>query len=226
MWETLIGGEAEVALAMKLIASLALAVRLERPYPNWRLSGLFPEPVARQLADLPIAPPRLDGGSGRRELHNEQRSYFAGEVLDRHPVAKQVADAFQSPKVVGAFARSTGAQLDGTYLRIEYAVDADGFWLEPHTDLGVKALTLLIQLPCEGQADLGTDLYFGPGAWCERAAFEWNGALLFVPSDDTWHGFERRTIPGMRRSVIVNYVTDGWRAREQLSYPSQPVRAD
>ena len=224
MWEALIGGESDVALAMKLISSLAFAVHFERPYPNWRLSGLFPERVARELAALPFAPPELDGVSGRRELHNEERSYFAGEVLSRHPVARQVAEAFQSPQVAGAFARSTGARLDGTYLRIEYAVDSDGFWLEPHTDLGVKALTLLIQLPSEGQEDLGTDLYFGPGEWAERAAFEWNGALLFVPSDNTWHGFEPRPISGLRRSVIVNYVTDAWRAREQLSYPSEPVR--
>ena len=27
-------------------------------------------------------------------------------------------------------------------------------------------------------------------------------------------------------AVIVNYVTDAWRAREQLAYPSEPVRAD
>lgn len=225
MWEVLIGGEAEVALVIKLLVSVALGVRFERPYRNWRLSGLFPEPVGRQLAELPFAPPQLHGVSGRRELHNGDRSYFAGEVLNRHHVARQVADVFQSPSVVGAFARSTGAHLDGTYLRIEYAVDADGFWLEPHTDLGVKALTLLIQLPAEGQADLGTDLYAGPGTWCERAAFEWNGALMFVPSDRTWHGFEPRAIAGVRRSLIVNYVTEAWRAREQLAYPSQPVRA-
>lgn len=226
MREALIGGDADVALAMKLVASLELAVRFDQPYRNWRLSGLFPEPVARELAALPFGAPHLDGVSGRRELHNEERSYFAGEVLEQHPVARHVAKVFQSPKVVGAFARGTGAQLDGTYLRIEYAVDTDGFWLEPHTDLGVKALTLLIQLPSDGQEDLGTDIYSGPGAWCERAAFEWNGALLFVPSNNTWHGFEPRTIRGLRRSVIVNYVTDAWRAREQLAYPSEPVRAD
>jgi len=28
----------------------------------------------------------------------------------------------------------------------------------------------------------------------------------------------------VRRSVILNYVTHDWRARDQLSYPDQPVR--
>jgi hypothetical protein len=212
-------------IAETIRASLARAVPHDRPYRNWRLSGLFPEAVAQGLAGLPFAATALNGVSGRRELHNDDRRYFAGEVLDRHPLTRRVADAFQSPEVVGAFARRTGATLDGTYLRIEYGLDLEGFWLEPHTDLGVKALTLLVQLPGEGQEDLGTDIYAGPGAWSERAAFEWNGALLFVPSDNTWHGFEPRPIRGVRRSVIVNYVTDEWRAREQLAFDGQPVRA-
>jgi hypothetical protein len=48
--------------------------------------------------------------------------------------------------------------------------------------------------------------------------------MIFVPSDKTWHGFEPRTITGVRKSVILNYVTHDWRAREQLSYPETPVR--
>ena len=206
-----------------LLTSLERSAVFDAPYRNWRLEGVFPEPVARSLAVLPFAPTELEGVSGRRELHNDQRCYFAGQVLDDLPVARQVAQAFQSPRVVAGFARRTGAALEGCHLRIEYGADQDGFWLEPHTDLGVKALTLLIQLPDENQADLGTDLYAAPDAWVERAAFMWNGALLFVPSDRTWHGFEPRRITGVRRSVIVNYVTAEWRAREQLAFPQTAV---
>jgi hypothetical protein len=48
--------------------------------------------------------------------------------------------------------------------------------------------------------------------------------MVFVPADNTWHGFERRPIEGVRKSVILNYVTAEWRAREQLSFPQAPVR--
>lgn len=219
------GARLDESIAKAVTASLAGAVSHERPYRNWRLSDVFPEDVARELAALPFAPTQLHGVSGRRELHNDDRRYFAGDVLDAFPVARRVAETFQSPQVVAAFARHTGAKLDGTYLRIEYGLDLDGFWLEPHTDLGVKSLTLLTQLPSDGQEELGTDIYASPDQWAERAAFDWNGALLFVPSDNTWHGFEPRPIPGLRRSVIVNYVTNDWRAREQLAFDGQPVRA-
>jgi hypothetical protein len=144
-------------------------------------------------------------------------------MLADHPVAAQVAEAFQSARAATALMALTGARLFGTYLRIEYAVDVDGFWLEPHTDLGVKALTLFLQLGVPGQEGLGTDLYEAPDQWAERIPFGWNTALAFVPSDRSWHGFEPRPILGVRRSIIVNYVTDDWRDRGQLAFPDRPV---
>lgn len=205
------------------LASLAAAERRSTPFVNWRIGGLLPAGMAQTLASLPFQPVDLRGVSGRRELHNDQRAYFAGGVLDRFPMARQLAELFQSPAMVQALILLTGALLVGTYLRIEYALDLDGFWLEPHTDLGVKAFTMLFQLGQPGQEGLGTDLYFGPGAWAETVPFGWNSALLFVPSDRTWHGVEPRPIEGVRRSIIVNYVTDEWRARDQLAFPDRPV---
>lgn len=213
----------ERTLERSMLASFAGAEARTEPFPNWRVHELLPQSLAKALASLPFTPVDLQGVSGRRELHNDQRAYFAGEVLDRFPVARQLADAFQSPRIVQALMLLTGALLVGTYLRIEYAIDVDGFWLEPHTDLGVKTFTMLFQLGQAGQEGLGTDLYFGPGAWAETVPFGWNSALLFVPSDRTWHGVEPRRIEGLRRSIIVNYVTEDWRAREQLAFPDRPV---
>ncbi|HEY7900990.1 MAG TPA: 2OG-Fe(II) oxygenase, partial [Caulobacteraceae bacterium] len=103
--------------------------------------------------------------------------------------------------------------------------DSDGFWLHPHTDLGVKRFTMLIYLSDGAdQADLGTDIYADDRSWAKRTAFVDNSALVFVPSDNTWHGLEPRKIAGVRKSVIMNYVTRGWRERGQLAYPETPVR--
>jgi hypothetical protein len=212
-------------LATCIAASLCRAEPRAQPFPNWRLQGVLPEDVARALAGLAVAPARSTGRSGRRELHNGTRRYLADAMLRDRPVAAQVAEAFQSASVAAALMALTGAMLIGTYLRVEYAVDLDGFWLEPHTDLGVKALTFFLQLGVPGQEGLGTDLYAAPDLWAERIPFGWNKALVFVPSDRTWHGFEPRPIVGVRRSLIVNYVTDAWRAREQLAFPGRPIGA-
>ncbi|MDB5466894.1 MAG: hypothetical protein JWQ46_1656 [Phenylobacterium sp.] len=213
-------------VAHSIRSSLARTAYKDRPFPNWRLDRLLPEAVARQLAGLPFTAPELGGVSGRRELHNPTRRYFAGSVLNEVPLARAVAEAFQTPTVLREITTLTGARLARSFLRIEYALDVDGFWLEPHTDLGVKTFTLLFQFGGPGQEDLGTDLYASPGAWAERVPFAWNTAIAFVPSDRTWHGFEPRPIEGLRRSMIVNFVTDAWRAREELAFPDRPAALD
>ena len=48
--------------------------------------------------------------------------------------------------------------------------------------------------------------------------------MVFVPAGNTFHGFEGRTIEGVRKSVIINYVTEDWRAREQLAFPDRPLK--
>jgi hypothetical protein len=213
----------EIDLADALVLGFGRAQFRAQPFPNWRFGPLFPERIAEALTAFPFDPAPLAGPSGRRELHNARRRYFSGDMLREFPVAREVAEAFQSARVVQALMMLTGALLIGAFLRIEYAVDLDGFWLEPHTDLGVKAFSLLIQLGSPGQEALGTDLYLAPDAWAERVPFYWNSALGFVPSARSWHGFEPRRIAGVRRSLIVNYVTDEWRERGQLAFADRPV---
>jgi hypothetical protein len=214
------------AVKRSLDASFANARRHDDPYRHWLLRDVFPSDVAAQLRHLPFSPPQLDGVSGKRELHNDKRRYFDAANNTRFPQCGAVAEAFQSPEVVEVIRRRTGEDLSGTYVRLEYAQDVEGFWLEPHTDLGVKKFTMLIYLS-DGpeQADLGTDIYRSPGDWVRRTPFDDNSALIFVPGGDSWHGLEPRPIHGVRKSVIMNYVTDDWRAREQLAYPATPVRA-
>lgn len=207
-----------------LEASLKAAPVIEAPYRHWILADILPEAMARDLAALPFEAPDLHGVSGKRELHNDTRQYFDKANNARYPVCDALARLFQAPETVRVLQQATGADLAGTNVRIEYAVDSDCFWLQPHTDLGVKRITILYYLPdAPDQEDMGTDIYLDEKTWHSRAPFKWNTALVFVPSNNTYHGFERREIPRVRRSVIINYVTQEWKAREQLAYPDQPV---
>jgi hypothetical protein len=214
-----------VAVKASIAASLRSAPAHEAPYRHWMPTRMFPEPVVDNLMALPFTAQDVHGLSGKRELHNDTRAYFGQDNIARYPVCDVVARAFQDEGTIRTIAEVTGADLDGTYLRIEYAVDAAGFWLHPHTDLGVKRLTLLYYLAADGQEDLGTDVYAAADRWAKRAPFRRNEALMFVPSDNTWHGFEPRPIEGARKSVIINYVTEDWRERWQLAYADRPIRA-
>ena len=195
------------------------------PYNHWVLKEFFPQEVFVALKDLPFEAPELGGVSGTREVHNATRVYFDKDNQRDHAVCKAVSDVLQDPEIVASFTEKFGGKLSQTFLRIEYAQDTDGFWLEPHTDIGVKNFTMLAYLSDDPQhADLGTDIYSDANTHFGRPPFEPNSCLVFIPADDTWHGFEAREIVGVRKSIIVNYVTDEWRAREQLAFPEVPVQ--
>jgi hypothetical protein len=206
-------------------ASIANRRAFDEPYRHYLIENAFPADVADALATLPFAAPTLDGVSGKRELHNDKRSYFDAAGMARFPVMRAVAEALQSQRITRLIADTFTAPIDDTFLRLEYAQDVDGFWLEPHSDLGVKKFTCLIYLSDgPGHDKLGTDIYWSRERHYGVSPFKRGAAMIFVPADNTWHGFEKRPIEGVRRSVILNYVTHDWRAREQLSYPEQAVR--
>jgi hypothetical protein len=74
-----------------------------------------------------------------------------------------------------------------------------------------------------GHEDWGTDVDADAATPIGRVPAEFNSALVFVPSDHTLHGFEKRPMSGVGRSLIINYVTQDWRARHELAFPEQPV---
>jgi hypothetical protein len=209
-----------------LTKSLRAKPPAAEPYKHWHLQQMLPDSTAKALAALPFQAPDLHGVSGKRELHNESRQYFDAANNARYPVCGALARFFQAPQTVRLLQDATGCDLSNTNVRIEYALDTDCFWLQPHTDLGVKRITILYYLP-DGpdQESLGTDLYLDADTWAARMPFAWNSALVFVPNGHTFHGFERRDIPRIRRSVIINYVTQAWIARDQLAFPTTPVSA-
>jgi len=211
-------------IVRNFIKSIDSAKRSEQPYRNWSLTACLPGDTVDDILALPFDAPSLDGVSGKRELHNNTRRYFDVDNRKHFPVCEAVAQAFQDKRVTSHIEKVFGTDLKGTYLRMEFAQDIDGFWLEPHSDLGVKLFTMLLYLSKDPRhQDLGTDIYDVNKNRAGRSPFAPNAAMIFVPADNTFHGFEKRPIKGVRTSLIINYVTDEWRAREQLAFPEAPI---
>jgi hypothetical protein len=135
-----------------------------------------------------------------------------------------LAEAFQDEATTALLEDMCEVRLRGNFLRIECALDTDGFWLEHHTDIGAKLFTMLGYLS-EGQdaEDWGTDIMDASGVVLRRLSGAFNTGLIFVPGPETWHGFARRPIRGVRRSLIVNYVKPEWRSRHELAFPETAV---
>ena len=81
---------------------------------------------------------------------------------------------------------------------------------------------MLIYLSDEpGSEAWGTDILDGDLNLVATTPYRRNAGLVFVPGADTWHGFHKRRIVGVRRSLIVNYVAPDWRSRHELAFPER-----
>lgn len=208
-----------------LTDSLLNARYADAPYGHWLLDNVLPLDICEDLVALPIPPARIGDTLGKRDTHNTTRVFCSAANRARFPAMEAVAEAFQDDTAARAIERVCGIRLSGTSLRMEYCQDLDGFWLEPHTDLGVKKFTMTIYLSRgDGARDWGTDIYDGAQRHVARAPCGFDTALMFVPAKNTFHGFERRAVRGVRRTLIVNYVGPEWRSRHELAYPDQPIR--
>jgi hypothetical protein len=188
------------------------------PYRHWLLSNMLTEETCEEIRSLPIEAPEIADYAGTRESNNDSRGYFNEETCGEFGACAQVVGTFKDPRVIGAIEKACGIDLSRGHLRIEYTQDRDGFWLEPHKDISVKLFTMLIYLSTEPElADAGTDIFDRDLNHVGCAPFEPNHGLIFIPGDDTWHGFVKRPIRGVRRALIVNYVTGDWREGWQLA---------
>ncbi len=108
---------------------------------------------------------------------------------------------------------------------MEYIQDVDGAWLEPHHDIPEKLFSMVIYL-CLGPdaADWGTDIYDSNKKLVGSASAEFDSCVIFIPGENTWHGFEPRRIVGVRRLMEINYVRPSWRSVEQLAFPDRPIK--
>ena len=132
----------------------------EWPFRHWVLHDLIDPDTLAGLKAWPHAAPTVRYALGRREENNETRRYVDAGAIEDYGPARALAEVFQDARVVSAIEARCGTSLAGTNLRIEYAQDTDGFWLEPHTDIGVKSFTMFVYLDDSKETAIGERISF------------------------------------------------------------------
>jgi hypothetical protein len=195
------------------------------PFKHWLFEGAIPMELCHEITSLPIKAVEIEETYGKRDSHNNLRKFFTPELQQHRYAVRAIADLFQSKAVVKAIENLCGIDVQGSYLRIEYCQDVGSFWLEPHMDIKEKLMTMQIYLNSgEGAEKLGTDMYDHDKKWHSSAPSQMGQGMIFIPKEpQSWHGFEKRNIPTVRRSLIINYVTNDWRATHELAFPEQPI---
>ncbi len=194
------------------------------PYNHFIVKDIFTPSLVSDLVEIPAQEHDLAYALGTREEFNPTRQYVTPDTISQFEAARRISDIFLSPIVISALEKKGVISLKDSLLRIEYAIDKDKFWLTPHTDLGVKLFTFLIYLS-EGEDAYawGTDIYYDADNHHSTVPYESNTGLSFFPSNKTWHGFEPRPLKEIRKTLIVNYVTQEWRNRHELVHPTEAV---
>lgn len=212
------------AITDQLMHSFANSTRESHPFRHWLFSDILPGPVSSALLSLPFAVPEIDDTGGKRETHNGSRTFFSPENREHFPVCAAIAESLRARPVIDWLETRGEIDLRGSYLRIEYCQDTEGFWLEPHTDIGAKLVTMLVYLSPQPEAVAwGTDLYDRDQRLVSTLPAHFNTGMLFIPAGDTWHGYHKRPMPGIRRTIIVNFVRPEWRSRHELAFPEEPI---
>lgn len=212
--------ESNAPVVSSILESFARSRHQTRPFDYWLLDLVLPVEDVEAISGLPIDPPRGAIFNGKRETNNSTRVYFTPENQEKFPVCRRVANAFNDPRVRSAIERMTGTDLSDGHLRIEYCQDAPGFWLEPHTDIFVKKFTMLVYLLDDAALRMaGTDIHEGPPdyKYVASAPYGKNLGVIFIPHAHSWHGAGHHHFEGIRKSIIINYVTSDWRDKWELA---------
>ena len=195
----------------------------EYPFTHWCFDNVLPRPICEALTAWHPGDWAVAGDvGGRRETRNADRVFINEKARRRNDRLNWLAEYFNAIPMRQSFENICQVVLKKAALRLELCLDKNGFWLEPHTDIGAKKLTLLVSLS-EGKNahEWGTDLMTLDGKPVVRASGHFNSGILFVPSCQTWHGFVRRPIDGVRRTLIVNFVDETWRSVHELAFGPQ-----
>ena len=205
-------------LLRKVSENLRKFASNHEPFKHWLFDGVLSEETIDELLKLPLPVPKIEKHTGKRESQNQTRIFLNKECCNKHSVAKNVANVFNHPSIISKLSNICGRDLTKGKLRIEYTLDTGDFWLEPHLDIKEKLVTFLIYLSKDpGSSEWGTTIYNRDLSFHSKAPYKSNMGLMFMAGEDTWHGVPKQNIQGIRKNLIINFVTKDWKSINELA---------
>jgi len=188
------------------------------PFNHWIFNKVLPIKIAEDFLKLLIDVPEISFYSGKRETNNSTRVFLNKENCSKYSCMQDVVDIFNNPEIILQLSNICGKNLTKGKLRIEYTMDTGSFWLEPHLDIKEKMITFLVYLSNDpNSSEWGTTVYNNDLTFHSKAPYKQNLGLMFMADKNTWHGVPEQNIQGIRRNLIINYVTSDWKSVHELA---------
>jgi len=205
-------------LLEKVSENLGKVIPSTEPFNHWLYNSVLLDETIDELLNLKLPLPKIEKHTGKRESQNQTRIFFNKENCDKYPVVRNIVNVFNNPGIVSQLGNICGRDLTKGKLRIEYTMDTGDFWLEPHLDIKEKLLTFLVYLSKDPSfSEWGTTMYYNDFSFHSKAPYKSNLGLMFMSGEDTWHGVQRQNIQGVRKNIIINYVTSDWKSIHELA---------
>ncbi len=176
------------------------------PFNHYTFDNFFDSYELNELQKLELN----DNSSilkGKR-VSNTNRFYLTTENIKNNIILKRIINYFLDEDVINFFENKHKISLKDLYLRVELVRDKKGSFLEPHTDIKEKKISLLIYLnDTDEDKTIGTSLYDNDHNHIKTVPYIDNTGLYFLPGEDTWHGLEHANVKEMRKVIMVNYCS-------------------
>ena len=187
------------------------------PYKHFILKNCFQNETLREINKIIDTLHVNCNNKGKREDNTKRYFVDKNNIIFQGALYKSVQQ-LTSKDAVEFFEKLIGntVSFKDCFLRMEIILDTSDFWLEKHTDIVEKKMSLIIYLNDNNEPlENGTDVYDESGNFVKSIPFEHNTGFLFYPSHDTWHGLEKGKQIRKRKCVLINYVTfqTDWKIR-------------
>ena len=215
------------AVSASLVGCFDASKFSAKPFRHWLLSDILPVAVCDAIDALPVRPPKIEDTEGKRETHNSSRLFFGSTI------AAVIRCARRSPPASSRPPRSSASNDCATSSCARRATCASSIASTPTASGSSRTPTSApscsrcwstfrpSRAARRGAPTFSTPISTSSPSRPTRAT----AGSIFVPGGDTWHGFHRRPINGVRRSLIINYVKPEWRSRHELAYPDRAAGA-
>lgn len=184
----------------------------EAPWEYWTIDDVFPNELFEALKTHRVNNADYTNVNGFRDII-KGRTFLGNEYCEEHLSLKPVAEFLNNHKF---FEENFNCDLSNTYCRPELIHDRYPFFHAIHTDTPEKKLTLIVNIDKEDNKNLATDIYVDKETHFAKTEWKDNSGLLFIPSDEKWHGFAPIEYTGIRTIMIINFVdTNVWQNTSQ-----------
>lgn len=186
----------------------------KEPWTHYVFENFFSDDDYKHLLKISTLHSDYTKITGFRDVIGN-RVFLSNQYVNDNPQLKPLVEYLNDKERWKKY----GVELDGSLLRVELIDDRYPFFHDTHYDTPEKKLTIIVNISKEDEKNLATDIYVDKDTHYKKLEWVDNSAVLFIPTLDRYHAFDKIEYKGIRRIMIITFVDSKvWRNKKQCYY--------